>query len=364
MNLVSSLRQSVGKYLQFRHYSMHLTEVVKQLNSLAPTSLAESWDNVGLLVEPYTKKEVEVMLLTNDLTEEVMDEAEERGADFILSYHPPVFRPLKSITSKAWKERIVARCLEKGIAIYSPHTCYDALEGGVNDWLIQAFGGEEVTPLQPSTSSPKHSHQVCVAVSSESEVSALVEMFTTHLDQFHSFIRSNDKCVEVLCTERTLPTITNLVSSSGNASSLQLTITKLEKVPIGGHGMGRKCKIVHSMTIRESVNRVKSHLGLPHIRLALAHGKKLDSVIRSVAVCAGSGASVLRGACADLWLTGEMSHHEVLDANHQGATVILTDHSNSERGFLKTLQPQLLNLLDQKVEVLVSEKDRDPLEIV
>lgn len=47
------------------------------------------------------------MLLTNDLTEEVMDEAEERGVNFILSYHPPVFRPLKRITSNAWKVYIL-----------------------------------------------------------------------------------------------------------------------------------------------------------------------------------------------------------------------------------------------------------------
>lgn len=87
-------------------------------------------------------------------------------------------------------------------------------------------------------------------------------------------------------------------------------------------------------------------------------------MIKSVAVCAGSGSSVLRGANADLWLTGEMSHHEVLDATHQGSTVVLTDHSNSERGFLKILQPRLQNLFDQEVQVLVSKKDRDPLEIV
>ena len=66
----------------------------------------------------------------------------------------------------------------------------------------------------------------------------------------------------------------------------------------------------------------------------------------------------------DLWLTGEMSHHEVLDATHQGISVVLTDHSNTERGFLKVLQPKLVEILDQKIKVIISEKDRDPLQVV
>jgi len=68
-----------------------------------------------------------------------------------------------------------------------------------------------------------------------------------------------------------------------------------------------------------------------------------DSVITSVAVCAGSGGSVLQGQTVDLLVTGEMSHHQVLDAVHQGVNVILTRHSNSERGFLKHFLEVYLN---------------------
>jgi len=80
------------------------------------------------------------MLLTNDLTPAVMEEAIQQKADLILSYHPPLFVPIKKITQRNWKERILTRCIENRIAVYSPHTSYDALEGGVNDWLISAFG--------------------------------------------------------------------------------------------------------------------------------------------------------------------------------------------------------------------------------
>ena len=91
----------------------------------------------------------------------------------------------------------------------------------------------------------------------------------------------------------------------------------------------------------------------------------VDTVIKTVAVCAGSGSSVLKGVKADLYLTGEMSHHEVLDANHRGKTVILCDHSNTERGFLaQVLKPKLHTLFEEQVEIIVSQVDSDPLKVV
>ena len=87
------------------------------------------------------------------------------------------------------------------------------------------------------------------------------------------------------------------------------------------------------------------------------------SEIKTVAVCAGSGASVLCGVKADLYLTGEMSHHEVLDAACKG-THVLCDYSNTERGFLKVIQGRLVDKLATKVQVIVSEVDRDPLVVV
>lgn len=120
-----------------------------------------------------------------------------------------------------------------------------------------------------------------------------------------------------------------------------------------------------------------------------------ESSVCTVAVCAGSGASVLNGVKADLYVTGkhtwyffcftvdlfawhcyycrcnyyihcsgEMSHHEVLDAVAKGSSVILSDHSNSERGFLAVFRERLAVRLPDSVTVAVSKADRDPLEVV
>lgn len=84
-----------------------LSEVVSTLKKMAPLTLAESWDNVGLLVEPDVRKPVSLVFLTNDLTEDVLEEAVSVDADLIISYHPPVFTPFKRITSDSWKVPII-----------------------------------------------------------------------------------------------------------------------------------------------------------------------------------------------------------------------------------------------------------------
>ena len=90
--------------------------------------------------------------------------------------------------------------------------------------------------------------------------------------------------------------------------------------------------------------------------------------IRTIALCAGSGGSVLAGAAdADLWVTGEIAHHEVLAAIERGTCVIALNHSNSERSYLGAVMKGLLEKelarewTDGGVEVKVSEKDADPL---
>ena len=127
-----------------------LQEVVKQLGSFASTKLAEKWDNVGLLVEPTGCHRVKKILLTNDLTQDVLAEAMEKSVEMIISYHPPIFVPLKRLSQGNWKERIILKCVENRIAVYSPHTSHDAVKGGVNDWLIGCFGQGDVQPIMQS----------------------------------------------------------------------------------------------------------------------------------------------------------------------------------------------------------------------
>lgn len=77
-----------------------LKEILQKFQDIIPLKVAESWDNVGLLVEPNKDSLIKTILLTIDLTEDVVGEALEKKADLIVSYHPNIFRPLKRVTQR------------------------------------------------------------------------------------------------------------------------------------------------------------------------------------------------------------------------------------------------------------------------
>jgi putative NIF3 family GTP cyclohydrolase 1 type 2 len=98
--------------------------------------------------------------------------------------------------------------------------------------------------------------------------------------------------------------------------------------------------------------------------LTVARPAKAPSSVRSIAVAAGAGASVLRGSGADVWITGELSHHDALAAVAAGTSVVLAGHSNTERGFLPVLRRRLAESFDGDLDVRVAKSDRDPFVVV
>ncbi|XP_070783257.1 NIF3-like protein 1 [Enoplosus armatus] len=346
---------------------MELKEVLQVLEELAPLSLAESWDNVGLLVEPSKPRPIKTILLTNDLTDAVMEEAEAMSCDLIISYHPPLFRPIKRLVQKDWKQRLAIRAVEAGMAIFSPHTSWDSVRGGVNDWLVGGLGSGQVSVLSQALSDFFQSHKLEFMVQNTEQLNTVVEELKAcdgRTTLQHTVSRPDGRLhVSVTCSDSALPPSIQTLSRH-IAPSVSLTILKLEKPPILGHGQGRLSVLDQPVTVATAIQKMKSHLGLSHLRLALGLGQTLESCVSVVAVCAGSGASVLNGVQADLYITGEMSHHEVLDATAKGTSVILSDHSNSERGYLAVFREKLVVDLPDSVTVAVSKADRDPLEVV
>lgn len=262
------------------------------MEEIAPLSLAETWDNVGLLVEPERARPIERVLLTIDVTERVLDEAQAERVDAILAYHPPIFAGLKRLTSQSAAERVALRLVRAGVLVYSPHTALDAVPGGVNDWLAQAFDYSEIRPLRPST----------------------------------------------------IPTPTTGAFWPQDGR------------PRSSAGQGRWLRLRQPTPLGQVVDGVKRHLDLPGVRLSQA-----SQVVHSVALCAGAGGSVLAGVAADLYLTGEMRHHDVLAARANGTNVVLTDHSHSERGYLSVLQAALQARAGKTLQVLRSRADAEPL---
>ncbi|KAG8814584.1 hypothetical protein FRC17_001065 [Serendipita sp. 399] len=131
-----------------------------------------------------------------------------------------------------------------------------------------------------------------------------------------------------------------------------------------GTGIGRLVLLKQPLLLEDLLPLIKRHLGIQYLQVA----RSSIIYVKSIAICAGSGGSVLKDVQADLLLTGEMSHHEVLAAVAKGANVVLCGHSNTERGYLAELRGILEDELkkdgDDALEVHQSTQDRDPLDVV
>ncbi len=118
---------------------MKIKEITDYLESLAPISSQESYDNSGLIVGDSTW-ECAKALVSLDCIEETVEEAIEHGCNLIIAHHPIVFRGLKKITGKNYIERTVIKAIKNDIAIYAIHTNFDNYILGVNDEIGDRLG--------------------------------------------------------------------------------------------------------------------------------------------------------------------------------------------------------------------------------
>lgn len=120
-------------------------DIESALYALAPKALAAEWDTVGLLAGS-ADREVRSVLVALDITEPVVEEAERMGADLIVSHHPVIFHPVKSITDRDPSGRLLIRLVRSGTGAVCMHTNLDAAQGGVNDALASALGLQDAAP--------------------------------------------------------------------------------------------------------------------------------------------------------------------------------------------------------------------------
>ncbi|MEO7033754.1 MAG: Nif3-like dinuclear metal center hexameric protein [Polyangiaceae bacterium] len=374
-----------------------LADVLQLLERIAPLDLAEDWDNVGLLLEPTlsAQREIERLFLCIDLSESVLSEAIELGANFVLAYHPPLFRGLKRLRASSAEERVLVRALEAGLAVYSPHTALDAAQGGVNDWLASGVGPGRCTPLVPHVSKAATEFKLVIFVP-RSHVSALRSALAQELgagsignytecsyelDGQGSFF-GNDAAspavgergklefvaeirLEMRCPGSAVKDLARVIAAHHPYEEPAWDLYPLAHAPLAAVGAGRLLELDEAVPLAEAVARLKAHLGVSTLRIAHAERHEAGGRVKRVAVCAGAGGSLfeaVRGV--DLFVTGELRHHDVLAKVRAGASVILSEHTHTERGFLPELGRRILELAHGALEVSVSKRDADPLRTV
>ncbi len=125
---------------------IRLSEIIEELNRLAPPDLKEPWDNVGLMVGDETQR-IQRVFVCLDLTTENVAAAIEAEADLIVSHHPLIFKPLYSVTESDPIGSMVRSVIKNNISVFSMHTNFDKAEGGMNDILAHQLGLENIRPF-------------------------------------------------------------------------------------------------------------------------------------------------------------------------------------------------------------------------
>jgi dinuclear metal center YbgI/SA1388 family protein len=123
-----------------------LADLITMLEAFAPLRLAESWDNVGLLVGD-SEREIRRVMTCLTITPSSAREAIDERADAILTHHPLPFRPLKRLTTATVEGRLLIDLIAAGIAIYSPHTAFDSALAGINQQWAEGLGLTSARPL-------------------------------------------------------------------------------------------------------------------------------------------------------------------------------------------------------------------------
>lgn len=129
----------------------NVRDVVSFMNDVAPLTLAESWDNVGLLLGDLAARANSVMTVLT-LTPPTVQEAIDRSASLVVAHHPLPFKPVGSITTEDYTGDLLWRLASHGISVYCPHTAWDSSAAGINAQLAERLSLANIRPMDPSDS--------------------------------------------------------------------------------------------------------------------------------------------------------------------------------------------------------------------
>jgi dinuclear metal center YbgI/SA1388 family protein len=364
---------------------MKVKDIAAVVEQIAPLGLAQSWDNVGLLIgDP--ERPIKNVLLTIDITQAVVAEAKELKTDLILSYHPTIWDGLKRIRTDD-KSKTVYELIRSDIAVFCIHTALDAVGGGVNDGLAEIVGIEDPKPLGDYVEySPQDAYKLVVfaPVHALAEVSdAVFEAGAGWIGNYRNCGFHTDGTGTFLPLEGAKPAIGEQgrlekvreyrFETIVPAARLQAVVEAMKKAHpyeapafdviklfdyASRFGLGRIGTLAQPMRLNRIIEQVKRRTGAKAVGL-VGDQKRL---VRKAAVCAGTCGEILNlviAGGADLYLTGELKHHQALAAQEAGLTCICLSHTVSERFILKKVAGQVKELAGE-LNVKVSRKDADP----
>ena len=359
------------------------------MERIAPPSLAQSWDNVGLLAgDPKTP--ISRVLLCIDLTQDVAQEAAKKKAELVLAYHPPIFSPMAALRADSFgTDAIVFTCIKNGIAIYSTHTALDAAQGGTNDVMASLCGCAKTDPLA-YVDTPGHTRYKLVVFVPPKDVNKVAKALfdagagnigdyaqcsfrssgtgsflggegtNPHLGRRGRLEFVDEIRLETVVDDDRLASIVQALRSAQPYEEPAFDIYPLKPAPT--RGIGRVGLLERSTTLGRLVRRLRDQISAPCTQVVGKTGQRINRVVVVVGA-AGSLPFKLKLTPQDCVVTGEIRHHDALTIRRFGASAIALSHWASERPVLKPLAQRLRTALPG-VSTILSTTDRDPFSIL
>ena len=324
---------------------MQVKELLTYLETIAPPSYQEGYDNAGLIVGDSTV-ELKRVLISLDTIEAVVDEAIELDCNLIISHHPIVFRGLKRLNGKNYVERVVMKAIKNDIAIYAIHTNLDNVyQNGVNAKIAEKLGLQNTKILAPKQALKK----IIAYLPVEHIAAAQKLVFRAGAEQINGFDRPGNVSFpenkrDHVRLEVLFPTalkgavLSALNSATQNDVSFEILSVENYNEKVGSGMIGDLAEPIDEKAFLEFLkNTMKAGV----IRYTNLKGK----AIGKVAVCGGAGGFLLNHAItqkADIFITSDYKYHEFFDADGK---IIIADigHFESEQFTIDLLYDIITN---------------------
>jgi len=342
---------------------MKISEIISFLETLAPPSLQEHYDNAGLITGD-SSWECTGVLCSLDAIESVVDEAISKKVNLIVAHHPIIFGGLKKINGKNYVERTVIKAIKSDIAIYAIHTNLDNVINGVNGKIASMLGLVNTSILSSKENSLKKlftfvpvdkAEQVRNAIftagggqiSNYCECSFNVEGTGTfkagegtnpYVGKKNEQHQEREMRIEIIFPSFLQGQVVSAMKSAHPYEEVAYDVMPLVNMD-PGTGSGLVGDLEKPVSEKDFLSLLKQVFDLKIIRHTLLRGKD----IKRVAVCGGAGSFLISKALAskaDAFVTADMKYHEFFDADG-GILIADIGHYESEQFTIDLLQQVL-----------------------
>lgn len=342
-------------------------EIIAGLEQLAPRKLAESWDNIGLLVGKE-EQDVHRIMVALDATEEVIDQCVAEEVDLLITHHPIIFKGVKQLTNQQATGRKLMKLMQNNIACYALHTNFDVA-------VMAKEAAKKLDLSNPRILSQTYQQNlfklvVYVPVDSIDKVrAALTKEGAGHIGNYsdctfgaqgmgtfkgeegtdpyigtpNEVTFTQEVRLETVVTEdkleRTIQSMLRVHPYEEVAYDIYCLENGYNKLGIGYYGY-----LQQDMSLEEVAEYVKTTFGLTHVTVI----GELDRRVASVAISPGSGEDYIEDALrakVDVYITGDVKYHAALDAKEKGLMIIDAGHYGTEHLFAEFMRRYLHDYL-------------------